>query len=521
MKIVTAHEAVREIEDHWTVIPGGFGSCGHPDELTQALRERFQRTGRPRGLTYLFAAGPGDKAGRGLDAVALDGLVTRAIGGFWGLCPVLTGMARRGAIEAHNWPQGVVSKLFSTIASGDPGLWSRVGLGTFIDPDVDGGVIDGRGSQPLVRKASVFGHEMLFYPAPAVHCALLRGSSADAAGNISFEDETSYMDALAQAQAARRSKGLVIVQVKRVCERLQPHDVRVPGFLVDRVVVARPEMHPQTYGCAHDPHYTRNEAHGASAAAAPPMPAMPSMSLAKAIIAHRAACELARHPGATVNLGIGVPALIGPVARQLGVSDYTLTVESGLVGGIPDEGLSFGAARHPQALIEQAALFNFYDGGGIDVAFLGFAQADALGNVNVSRFADKLTGSGGFINISQSARKIVFCGTFSAGGLKTGMDRGALQILQEGRLGKFQRAVSHLTFNGPRAVAEHREVMFITERAVFRLGAGGLTLTELAPGVPPQAVLQQIPFEVAVSPLLQEMAGPWREPSGIQPPFNQ
>jgi len=515
MKIVTAHEAVSAIEDHWTIVPGGFGSCGHPDELTQALRERFQQTGRPRGLTYLFAAGPGDKAGRGLDAIALEGLVERAIGGFWGLCPTLTSMARAGTIEAHNWPQGVVSKMFSAIASGEPGLLSRVGLGTFVDPDVEGGVIDGRGSATMVRKTEVFGHEMLFYPAQPVQCALLRGTTADAAGNISFEDETSYMDALAQAQAAKRSKGLVIVQVKRVCERLQPHSVKVPGFLVDRVVVARADMHPQTYGCAHDPRYTSNEGQGVTAAARRPVP------LEKTIIAHRAALELARHPGATVNLGIGVPALIGPIAASLGVHDYTLTVESGLIGGVPDEGLSFGAVRNPVALIEQAALFNLYDGGGIDVAFLGFAQADALGNVNVSRFADKLTGSGGFINISQAARKIVFCGTFSADGLRVALGREGLLVLNEGTVVKFQDAVSHLTFNGPRAVAEHREVMFITERAVFVLGPQGLVLTEVAPGVSPKQLQQQVPFDLAVSPSLREMAGPWREPAGLQPSFNQ
>jgi len=417
MKIITAQEAAALIQDHWTVVPGGFGSCGHPDLLTEALRRRFLDSGAPRKLTLLFGPGPGNKDGKGVDALALPGLVDKAIGGFWGLCPELARMAISGSIEAHNWPQGVVSQLFSAIAAGQAGILTHVGLDTFIDPDLEGGVLDSRPSRTLVEKHQFAGRTQLFYPAQKIDCVLLRGTACDPQGNVTFTEETSYMDALAQAQAARNSGGIVIVQVKQLLDGppAQLRDIRIPAFLVDYVVLAPAARHPQTYGAFHNPAYTGLPGVAAAKPARPP-------HLAKRIIATRAALELGRHPGANVNLGIGVPALIGAHAAELGLSDFTLTVESGLIGGVPDEGLSFGAVAHPRALIEQSALFNFYDGGGLDLAFLGFAEADCHGNVNVSKFGDRLVGSGGFINISQSARKIVFCGTLTAGGLDIALD---------------------------------------------------------------------------------------------------
>lgn len=505
MQVVSAKEAITVIRDGWTLIPGGFGSCGHPDALTQALRERFLATGYPQNLTYLFAAGPGDKAGKGLDAIAVPGLVQRAIGGFWGLSPALANLARNGAIEAHNWPQGVISKLFTAIAGGAPGVITQVGCGTFVDPENDGGVIDSKGSKTLIQTIHINAQRWLLYPTMTVNCALLRGTSADPDGNISFEEETSYMDALAQALAVKRSGGTVIVQVKRQVKQMAPQQVRIPGLLVDFVVLAQPGQHPQTYGCAHDPRYT-----GATPTELSPIPSV-APPLHKTIVAHRAALELGRHPGANVNLGIGIPALIGPMANKLGIRNYTLTVESGLIGGIPDEGLSFGASRNPSAVMEQSQLFDFYDGGGIDVAFLGFAQVDGQGNVNVSRFDGRLPGSGGFINISQSAKKIVFCGTYTAGGLITEYRDNKLVIVREGRTQKLQAQVSHLTFNAKRALAQDREVMLITERAVFRVDHQGLVLCELAPGITIADLRAMGDVEFHVSKKLKEMPGPWRD----------
>ena len=502
MKIITAQEAAALIQDDWTIVPGGFGSCGHPDLLTEALRRRFQDTGAPRNLSLLFGAGPGNKDGKGLDALALPGLVRKAIGGFWGLCPDLSRMARAGSIEAHNWPQGVVSQLFSAIAAGQVGILTHVGLDTFIDPDLEGGVLDSRPSRPLVEKHQFAGRTQLFYPAQKVDCVLLRGTACDPQGNITFTEETSYMDALAQAQAAKNSGGIVIVQVKQLLASApaQVRDIRIPAFLVDYVVLAPPARHPQTYGAFHNPAYTGLPGEPAQAPSTLP-------ALAKRIIATRAALELAGHPGANVNLGIGIPALIGARAAALGLQDFTLTVESGLIGGVPDEGLSFGAVAHPHALIEQSALFNFYDGGGLDLAFLGFAEADGDGNVNVSKFGERLVGSGGFINISQSARKIVFCGTLTTGGLDIALDQRGLRVLREGRIGKFRQRVGQLTFNGLAAARAGRDVMFITERAVLVLQDGRLRLVEIAPGIQIADVLALIDCDVDAPATVAPMQG--------------
>ena len=276
-------------------------------------------------------------------------------------------------------------------------------------------------------------------------------------------------------------------------------DVKIPGFLVDYVVLAPENRHPQTYGTFFDPAYTGMAAHGS----------VPSKTfpLAKRIVAHRAALELANHPGANVNLGIGIPALIGAQARELGLTDFTLTVESGLIGGVPDEGLSFGAVRHPRAVIEQSALFDFYDGGGIDLAFLGFAQADGAGNVNVSKFNGRIVGSGGFINISQSAKHIVFCGTLTADGLRVEIASGRLRIVREGRTRKFHAHVAQLTFNGRQAAAGGKTVLYVTERAVFRLGARRLELIEFAPGIDVADIRDVVDCDFHVAPELKPMSG--------------
>lgn len=506
MKIVSAREAVSIIQDGWTISPGGFGSCGHPDALSAALAQRFIETGQPRGLTYLFASGPGDRKDRGLNAIALPGLVSVAIGGFWGLAHKLSAMAVDGDIEAHNWPQGVVSKLFTAIASGAPGVLTQVGLDTFVDPAQQGGVLDSRGSATRIQSLALLGRRWLLYPSLPLHCAWIRGSSMDSKGNISFEEETSYMDALAQAIAAKNSGGVVLVQVKRLVDTIPPQQVRIPGKLVDFATLSPPGQHPQTYGQDWDSAYTSASGGERSVDADGGSRRIPHH---KAIIAHRAALELRKHPGASVNLGIGIPALIGPVAQKLGIQDYTLTVESGLIGGTPDEGLSFGASRHPEAFVEQSALFDFYDGGGIDVAFLGFAQVDALGNINVSRFGSRIPGAGGFINISQSARKIVFCGSFTAGGTQTSCANGQLSVDREGGVRKFLQQLEQLTFNARRALAKGQDLMLITERAVFRIDAEGLVLMEIAPGITVESLIGQMDFPLHVSPELRLMPGPW------------
>ena len=496
MKVITANEAASLIGDGWRIIPGGFGCCGHPDSLTLALRQRFLETGKPRGLKLFFASGAGDKQGKGLDALALEGLLEEAIGGFWGFCPGLVDMARKQQIEAHNWPQGVMCKLFSTIASGNPGLLTKVGLGTFVDPRLEGGVIGGQ-HLSRVETMQLWGNEYLFYPAPKIDSALLRGSVADMSGNISLEDETSYMDALAQALATRNSGGMVIVQVQQLSkQQLSPAKVKIPGMLVDYVVLSKDE-HPQTYGTAYDAAYTSHQVWE------PEKQALSTLSLAKQRIVNRAARELRRHPGAHVNLGIGIPALLGAEARAQGWDDYTLSIESGLIGGVPDEGLSFGASRNPTAILDQSSLFDLYDGGGIDVAFLGFGEIDADGNVNVSSLGERLPGAGGFINISQTARKVVFCGTLTTGGLRLEEGSDGLSVKQEGDIRKLRHQVKQLTFSAAQALRRGQEVLYITERAVFSLEQEGLMLREIAPGITPAMLrtTMDCPFHL-VSPLL-------------------
>ncbi|MDR3440741.1 malonate decarboxylase subunit alpha [Telmatospirillum sp.] len=499
MRVISAQEAAALVQDHWTVVPGGFGSCGHPDVLTRALGERFARDGSPRDLTLLFAAGAGDKAGRGLDALARAGLVRRAIGGFWGLAPSLCKLVRENRIEAHNWPQGVISQMFRATASGAPGLLSRTGLETFVDPDESGGCMNSITKVPLVKKMRIGDEPFLFFPRLPIDCALIRGTRADKNGNISTEREVSFTDSLSQATAARNSGGIVIAQVEELVENgdIQPHAVRVPGVLVDYVVVAEPTDHPQTYGTQFDPKFVS------------PGPATPSprkLTPQHLVVARRAAEELRTRPGALVNLGIGMPAAIGQIAAENCLTDFTLTVESGQIGGIPAADLSFGASTHPQAVLEQSALFDLYDGGGLDIAFLGFAEADSSGNVNVSRFADRMPGAGGFINISQSARSVVFCGSFTTDGLRIEVGEGRLDILSEGRTSKFVPQVSHVTFNGQTAARRGQSVTYVTERAVFSLVDGALHLIEVAPGVDVDE--QIIPFMSAnliISPNCREM----------------
>ena len=477
MKVISELQAADLIEDEWTIIPGGFGSCGHPDGLTRAIGERFKREGRPRKLGLLFASASGDLAEKGVDALAHSGLVAKAIGGFWGLIPRLGNMARQGEIEAHNWPQGVISQLFRAIAAKKPGVISKVGLNTFVDPDHEGGHLDRRAGRALVQKIVVNGESTLLYPAVKVNCALLRGTCCDPLGNISMEREVSHSDALAQAMAVKNCGGIVIVQVESLVglHDIEPHDVKIPGLFVDYVTVSRPDEHPQTYGVGHNAAFTRPGVL---------TPIISSVSCAERIIANRAFQEIRQENARIINLGIGIPVVVAQVAEELGCAEsMNFTVESGVIGGRPAAGLSFGASYRPASIIEQAALFDFYEGGGIDVACLGFAEMDSFGNVNVSKFGRKLQGAGGFINISQSARCVVFCGTFTAVGLVVNVSEGKVRIVREGSVNKFVRQVSHLTFNGGYSKALGQRVIFVTERAVFVLRDGVVYLEEVAPGI--------------------------------------
>ncbi len=476
VKIMTAAEAANLIEDGMTVSTNGFVACDLPEELTSALEQRFLETGFPKNLTYFYAAGQGNRDGSGADHFAHEGMTSTVIAGHYNMAPKLGELIMQNKIKAYNLPQGTLSQLYRDIAGKKLGTLTHVGLYTFADPRVEGGKLNDVTTEDIVEVINICGEERLLYKAIPVDVALIRGTYADEQGNITMEHECCTAEATAIAQAAKNCGGKVIVQVEKVVQDTDPKLVKIPGIYVDAVVVTQnKEHHTQCVGCDYDGSMTGDFR--------VPLGSLDYPSLSpKKIIGRRAAMELRENT--IVNLGIGIPEYISMVASEEGINDrFTLTVEAGPVGGVPQGGPQFGGSVNAQAILDQPAQFDFYDGGGIDDAFLGLAQADKDGNINVSKFGPRIAGCGGFVNITQNAKRVYYCGTFTAGGLKCSTKDGKLIIDQEGKSDKFIDAVEQITFSGKYANKVGQPVMYITERAVFELREDGVYLIEVAPGI--------------------------------------
>ena len=499
MEIITADEAAGLVEDGDAILISGSGG-GHavPEALLAAVERRFLRDGQPRGLTSVSIVGVGDRAALGASHLAHEGLLRRAITSALVDSPGLVRLAAEDKIEAYTLPQGVLSQLMRDMAAGRPGLLSKTGLGTFVDPRQQGARQSPRTPPDFVEVMSIAGEEWLFFKPVPVTVAFLRGTTADEDGNVTMEEEAVLGEMLAMAQATRRAGGIVIVQVKRTARRgtLPPKQVKIPGILVDFVVVDRDQR--QTYATYYDPSY--------SGELRIPDTHIQSLPLgARKVIVRRAAMEL--FPGAVCNLGAGVSTGLSTIAAEEGLLDVAvLTNEQGIIGGAPITGRDSGGGQNFAAMIEQPAQFDFYDGGGLDLAFLSFAEVDAEGNVNVSRFGDKIIGIGGFINISQNAKCVIFSGTLTAGGLDIAWEGGRTVIRTEGRHRKFVPRLEQICYSASIGRERGQVTLFVTERALFRVGSRGLELVEVAPGLDPQRdIVSKMGFEPAISPELKTM----------------
>jgi propionate CoA-transferase len=476
MEKITADEAARLIEDGDAILISGSGG-GHsvPEALLAAVERRFQDEQKPRGITSVSIVGIGDRAELGATHLAHEGLLSRAITSALVDSPGLVRLAAEDKIEAYTLPQGVLSQLMRDMAAGRPGLLTKTGLHTFVDPRQQGARQSPRTPPDFVEVVQLAGEEWLFFKPVPVNVAFLRGTTADEDGNVTMEEEAVLGEMLAMAQATRRAGGIVVVQVKRMARRntLPAKQVKIPGILVDFVVVDTEQR--QTYATYYDPSYSGELRIPADDIK--PLPFGP-----RKVIVRRAAMEL--FPGAICNLGAGVSTGISTIAAEEGLLDAVhLTNEQGIVGGAPITGRDSGGGQNFAAMVEQPAQFDFYDGGGLDLAFLSFAEVDEQGNVNVSRFGDKIIGVGGFINISQNAKCVVFGGTLTAGDLDIGWEAGRTVIRREGRHRKFVPKLEQICYSAAIGRAKEQVTLFVTERAVFRIGVDGLELIEIAPGI--------------------------------------
>jgi propionate CoA-transferase len=507
-KVLTAAEAAELIKDGDTIAAVTFGLAGWAEEIGLAVRDRYLAVGHPRGITFVHAAGAGNWKGRGAGVWAeegTEGLVKKVVTSHIGSEPQMANAVEEEKMECYFWPLGVMCQWYTEIARRKPGLLSKTGLGTFIDPRVEGGKVNSISKDDLIKVVNLEGEEWLFYKTFPIDVALIRGTTADEKGNITFEKEAIALEALPVAQAAKACGGIVIAQVEYLAKAgtLHPQHVKVPGVCVDYIVVAeKPQM--QTMGTQYNAALAGDVK--VPEATIPPMPFDE-----RKIIARRAAMDLVAGP---VNLGIGIPQGVANVVAEEGCSDLMMLIsESGNIGGIPGVGPDFGAHCNGEAMLQQDHLFDWFDGGGLNMAYTGLGQTDKEGNINAGKFGTRPMGVGGFINTTQHTKKVVFCGTFTAGGLEVKSGDGTLTIVREGRVKKFLNKVEQIAFSGKHAWSIDQRAVYVTERAVFELTRDGLMLTEIAPGVDLEKdILANMEFVPIISPELKLM------PAGIFKP---
>jgi len=489
-KIVSVDEAVQLVKSGASVTICASSGLLAPDNILEALGRKFEQTAEPSDLTIVLPIAVGDGTIAGLEHLAHRGMLKRLIAGSYTLGgKKIYRMIADNEVEAYNLPQGVMMHLLRDIAAKKPGVITKVGLGSFVDPDYGGGKLNERTKEDLVRHLKLEGEDWLFYKTFPIDVAIIRATTADEFGNLSMEKEAAYLGVLHQALAAKNCGGIVIAQVERVAKggSLPLHSVKVPGMLVDAIVVASDQE--QCSFTKYDPSLS-----GEIRAPLQQIICPATETAAKKIIARRAIMEFS--PGLRINIGFGTADIIPATVCEEGLDGlYTFLIEQGSIGGIPVPGPRFGVMWNPMAMLDSPTMFDLLDGGGFDLTCLASAQIDSQGSVTVHRLPGMIPGCGGFLNIIENVKRIIFCGTFTSGGLKAAAENGTLKIIKEGSIKKFVKTMPAATFNALRALKKQQEVLYVTERAVFRLTAEGLELTEVAPGCDLERdILEQMEF---------------------------
>jgi len=502
-KIISAQQAVELIQDGDIFAVDGFKCSAIPEEIFIRLRERYDATGSPKNLTFFSAPSMGAE-GRGTDRLGTEGLIRKFICSHAAISPSIGALAAENKLSCYMIPMGNCVRMLQAAAGGEPGFITHVGLGTFADPLFEASRANQAADEELVRRMEIDGKPYLYYPAIHPNICFIKASLADPNGNTSFEKEAMYLSQFELAAATHNSGGIVVVVADKLAESdsLDPRNVKIHGFMVDYVVETAPEYAGQSYATGNIHHGEYCGDFKLPVSALPPIP----LDIRK-VCGRRGALELPGHPGALINLGVGVPEAVSAVAAEEGISErLTFSIEAGTIGGIPQGGEALGISVNPTAIYRMWDMLQVYSGGAIDAAFLGAAEIDRDGNVNVSKFNGRIIGPGGFIDIAQNAKKICFMGTFTAVGLKEHVEDGRLVIDTEGSKNKFKRNVEQITFSGKYAFKSGQTVLYITERAVFKLTDRGLTLIEIAPGIDlKQDILAHMDFTPIISDELSEM----------------